>query len=68
MTPPRPPRSKAVGTVLCALGIALVALGAHFFGLILCPLKRFAGIPCPSCGTTRACLALSNDSSAETIG
>lgn len=36
-----------------ALAGALVAL-AHFCGIMLCPLRRFFSIPCPTCGATRA--------------
>ena len=45
-----------------ALGIAcavvFVAIGARFFDVTLCPLRRFLAIPCPTCGTTRAVFAL----------
>ena len=36
-----------------ALAGALVVL-AHFCGIMLCPLRRFFSIPCPTCGATRA--------------
>jgi len=60
--PPVPPRGKFSGNVAgllaCgAVGIAAV-LACHALGFAFCPLKRLTGIPCPSCGTTRACLRL----------
>ena len=42
------------------LGLVLLVLGGlsiflyHRFGLISCPIYRIFGIPCPTCGTTRA--------------
>ena len=50
----RRPAPDAV-RLLCALALAgaLVAL-AHFCGIMLCPLRRFFSIPCPTCGATRA--------------
>lgn len=43
--------------VALAAAAALVA-AAHLFGIVLCPLKRFTGVPCPSCGSTRAAFLL----------
>lgn len=42
-----------------ALGtIAAFVLCAHWTGVVVCPLRRFVGIPCPTCRSTRAVLRL----------
>ena len=52
-----------------ACAAACIATGciaaAHFLGVALCPVKRFFGVPCPTCGSTRAFLALARGSVAE---
>lgn len=44
------------GASLCLLGVALVTPGIE---LPRCVFKTLTGLPCPSCGVTRAVIALS---------
>ena len=49
---------------LTTLGYAYLAYSLYFshshVGITICPIKNIAGIPCPSCGTTRAVIAIIN--------
>jgi hypothetical protein len=51
----RPVRYRAVGAAIAALAAVSAFL---FLDGQLCPIKASWGIPCPSCGMTRAWLAL----------
>lgn len=60
-------RRLLVYALCAACAVAAVALGARLLGVTLCPLRRFLGIPCPTCGTTRAIAALFRGSVSEAL-
>ena len=39
---------------LALLAVGALVLAAHAAGIVVCPVRRFFCIPCPSCGATRA--------------
>lgn len=46
---------KALGTAALILGATgTLILAFNHLGIILCPIYRTTGIPCPTCGATRA--------------
>ena len=43
---------------ICFVGLGIIILWLGEMGVLCCPFLLLTGIPCPSCGTTRAVLAL----------
>ena len=53
-----PNRRRLLEWMLVLLGLGGLALGGHVAGIRVCPLRSLTGLPCPTCGATRAVLAL----------
>lgn len=51
-------KRDVIGLLLILGIIGTVAFSAYAVGVPLCLFRHFTGIPCPCCGTTRACLSV----------
>ena len=53
-----PASSVTAHAALVACAVAVFSSVAYWMGVTVCPLKRFLGFPCPTCGSTRAAMRL----------
>ncbi len=52
--PGQPPLGAALGLAGLVAGAAVVLLHLDRLPIVLCTFKAFTGLPCPTCGSTRA--------------
>lgn len=51
-------RGAARAFLVAVVAVGVFAAAAYLTGTTVCPLKRLIGVPCASCGSTRAAFAL----------
>ena len=61
-------KREALGLILIMCVVGLIGIVAHHQGMLFCLFRRLTGIPCPCCGTTRACLAILRGDFAAAVG
>ena len=57
----------AVGLWLALIGLIMLLAPVASSAPVLCNFKRFTGVPCPTCGTTRAAIALTRGDLIEAV-